>query len=473
LPKLVRRPSRRWWLLGGGLLALACLSLGTFAYFHYEAARRLREAIATLDAADPGWRLEDLEAARANIPDAENAALCVLAGRARPPNPWPGYDLIGEALRDDKPETQLTDQQVQLLRQVLGPLQPALTETRKLAGFSTGRYPIHYSPDGYSTLVPHLDSIWLLDDLLRYDALLQAQEQDVGGAMRSCRALAVLGRSLGDEPILFSQRIRGGRVANALRTLERTLAQGQAADADLASLQGLVEDEMMHPGYLIAARGQRALAHRLLESIETGQHTLKQLVRPGAPVSAWDRLPALQERDAVRWAHARYLDGATEQVRLARRSFEMLPGPFHLPSLIRIDGPSSLDELVEDAMDFHTPLFHYWHARLRCGVVMLAAERYRLAHGHWPDVVEELVPQFLGQPMPDAYDGKPIRLRRFADGLVIYSVGPDGADDGGDIEPPQPGQRGRDAGFRLWDVAKRRQPAPPPPPEAGAMPPDK
>jgi hypothetical protein len=100
---------------------------------------------------------------------------------------------------------------------------------------------------------------------------------------------------------------------------------------------------------------------------------------------------------------------------------------------------------------------------LRCGVVLLAAERHRLAHQRWPEAVEEMVPQFLARPMPDAYYGKPIRLRRFADGLVVYSVGPDGIDDGGAIDPDPPNEWGRDVGFRLWDVAKRRQPAPQPP----------
>jgi hypothetical protein len=40
---------------------------------------------------------------------------------------------------------------------------------------------------------------------------------------------------------------------------------------------------------------------------------------------------------------------------------------------------------------------------------------------------------------------------------VIYSVGDDGVDHGGDLDSPL--QKGKDRGLRLWDVAKRRQPA--------------
>src|SRR5262249_7473365 len=151
-------------------------------------------------------------------------------------------------------------------------------------------------------LLPHIDGILALDDLLYCDVLLRAQEQDVAGALRSCRALAVLGRSLGDEPVPVSQRIRAVCVDHSLRALERVLSQGQAAEADLAGLQELFEDEISHPGHLLARRGERALTHRLLESIETGQHTVKQLLQPTGSASAWDRVSALQQRDAVRIA---------------------------------------------------------------------------------------------------------------------------------------------------------------------------
>jgi hypothetical protein len=64
----------------------------------------------------------------------------------------------------------------------------------------------------------------------------------------------------------------------------------------------------------------------------------------------------------------------------------------------------------------------------------------------------------------DLYDGQPLRLRRLDDGLVIYSVGPDGKDDGGKLDRQNPVGPGMDLGFQLWDVAKRRQPPAPPKP---------
>jgi len=68
------------------------------------------------------------------------------------------------------------------------------------------------------------------------------------------------------------------------------------------------------------------------------------------------------------------------------------------------------------------------------------------------------VPQYLSQVPDDPFVDGPLRLRRLDDGLVVYSVGPDGIDNGGNIGTSGR-TRGTDLGFRLWDVKQRRQPA--------------
>src|SRR5262249_39916071 len=75
-----RRTRRRWWLKWTiiPLLVVLCPLL-TIHYFDNAAAERtLAEAVAEADRLDPGWRLEDLEAARRKIPDDKNGAVVVL-----------------------------------------------------------------------------------------------------------------------------------------------------------------------------------------------------------------------------------------------------------------------------------------------------------------------------------------------------------------------------------------------------------
>ena len=99
---------------------------------------------------------------------------------------------------------------------------------------------------------------------------------------------------------------------------------------------------------------------------------------------------------------------------------------------------------------------------------MLAVERYRRATNRWPKALTDLVPAYLAKVPIDPFDGAPLRYRRLGDGLVIYSVGPDGKDNGGNLDKPDDPQEliirfddatkeGTDLGFRLWDVPQRRQ----------------
>src|SRR5262249_56463092 len=99
------------------------------------------------------------------------------------------------------------------------------------------------------------------------------------------------------------------------------------------------------------------------------------------------------------------------------------------------------------------------HADLRCMTVLLALERFRQANGRWPGALDELTRDYLDSVPLDPLDGKPLKYARRDDGVTVYSVGPDGEDDGGNVTGKWH-EKGSDWGFRLWDVGRRRQ-APP------------
>jgi hypothetical protein len=107
--------------------------------------------------------------------------------------------------------------------------------------------------------------------------------------------------------------------------------------------------------------------------------------------------------------------------------------------------------------------FQTAQARGRAAVAAVALERYRLRHGRWPGALADLVPDLLPAVPRDPFDGQPLRYRRLADGVVIYSVGADETDDGGQLNDAADAPADTDVGFRLWDVSHRRQP---PAPEA-------
>ena len=81
----------------------------------------------------------------------------------------------------------------------------------------------------------------------------------------------------------------------------------------------------------------------------------------------------------------------------------------------------------------------------------LAVERWRLAHaGGLPATLAELVPTYLPSVPVDPFDDQPIRFKRLPQGYVVYSVGPDGADNGGKDDPNKtPDKPGYDVSFSV------------------------
>ena len=64
--------------------------------------------------------------------------------------------------------------------------------------------------------------------------------------------------------------------------------------------------------------------------------------------------------------------------------------------------------------------------------VAIALERYRLAHGEYPESLDALAPQFMEKIPHDIINGQPLHYRRTDDGqFVLYSVGWNETDDGG------------------------------------------
>jgi hypothetical protein len=92
----------------------------------------------------------------------------------------------------------------------------------------------------------------------------------------------------------------------------------------------------------------------------------------------------------------------------------------------------------------------------RLTVTALALARYRVRAGHYPETLEVLVPEYLSAVPTDLMSGKPFCYRLNADGtFVLYSVGADGRDDGGDASSATSTNKfdlwsGRDA---VWPVA--------------------
>src|SRR5262249_10993936 len=110
--------------------------------------------------------------------------------------------------------------------------------------------------------------------------------------------------------------------------------------------------------------------------------------------------------------------------------------------------------------------YHRHVALMHCAMAGLAAERYRLANGKWPDALEALAPKFIdSEALVDPFGAGPLRLETRSDGITVSSAGSDRLNDNGLLGLNAFGIPGRkkssrsDIAFRLWNVDRRGQPA--------------
>ena len=82
--------------------------------------------------------------------------------------------------------------------------------------------------------------------------------------------------------------------------------------------------------------------------------------------------------------------------------------------------------------------FAYAQTSVDLARVAIALERYRLAHGEYPESLDALAPQFMEKVPHDIIGGQPLHYRRTDDGqFVLYSVGWNETDDGGVVGSQQ------------------------------------
>jgi hypothetical protein len=454
---------KRFWLVLIGL-PLLVLILSSVVWC-VRMTSELQTAIAEAERLDPRWRLEEIEADRLTPPPGQNAADKILEiQRVKPARPWP--DTKKDALLSDiPPEHQLNDQQIVALNDLLEPAGPALLVARSVMDVPRGRYAVTHSPNFIGTLLPMLQEAREAANLLRFDAYAKAQANDADGAVRSCHAALNVGSSIGDEPILISQLVRIACQMIAINGLERTLAQGEPSDTVLTTLQARMETIEAEPLFLFGLRGERAGANQLLENLRNGTvpvNGFARLMQTDSTLDAMLRIPGFITVQQT--GHLQYMN---EMVAIARLPPEMWVGRLaeHQAKLSQLPIVARL--LVTQHSKF-AEAFQRNHASHRCAIVAIAAERYRRANGQWPATPEELVKAGLLKEVPtDPFaSSQSIKLARPADGLIVYTTGQDGKDDGGKLNP-DPRKAGTDFGFRLWDVAARRQsPLPTKPAEA-------
>ncbi len=499
-------------------LVLVTSFLANAAGYHAAVHKELKAVQAKLDKTDPKWRWEDMMAQRnAKFPESkETVALVLKLGKQINASKYRKTDYPRSLDVLPPPNVRLSPQQAKDLRNVLRPVNGLMKQARSLADRPVTRFPPKY--DKEHLLHPfsaHEDAFWRLREVLSNAALHQTDEGNLKEAWQSSRAMWWLARSVGTEPVKSSQNRRALFLVKAIEIMERVLAQGEWKADELAKMQEQMEAETNYNLLELGIRGTRGWCDHFLNRAQQDPDSLfgprkktKRTFDDDVAVfrPLFEKIPpsrfVVVNLLRLRYA-SKYIKGYPELLR--EKAFKVtglqkvIDDPLPVQPWIELNRTWLLEKSIKAIqiarmphhqqsqqmrkLDKHTEkelrrayLLQYanlllpgWpacqssctnsHTLLRCAIVGMACERFRMKHNRWPTDLKELVKKkFLKDVPNDPWSGKQLSYRRGKNGVSIYSVGEKGKYKGDSIDNPKRRELHSGQEFRLWNLDRRRLP---------------
>jgi hypothetical protein len=432
--------------------------------------RHLNSVTHKLDEEEPGWRMEDIEADRRTRtpPPEQNGALVVLAAAAKIPADW-SVQWRGYALwQCTSPEPNLPPpEHIEQLKAAAARVTEARALAHTLRSHPTGHYPVTFPADRFSLVHRHLWDATNVTELLEFEAALAVTaEGDPDRAVRSAHSALNVARSIGDEPSIGAQLTRSSCRSRSARIVGQTLAWGTPTGG-LAELQAALLADAEEPLLLNTMRGHRASMHQLFDGLEARRFEYREIYTSVGLKEPPLGKPAMFHayRPLLPGDHAEALRRLTEGVAVAKLPpHEQLAAARALPNrLDRDDFRHSLtNRFVPSVRSIATTML-ISRAELVTAAVGIAAERFRLANGRWPESLAEIPLSIIPVLPVSPFDGTPLRYRSWHDRVVIYCHLADETLRWS--EPPEfknSDVPGLTVGVRLWNPRCRAAPPKPP-----------
>lgn len=453
--RAVRAGSRipGWIKVLGGLFAFGLIVVGVVFALGTIATSRWQRFAADLRAAGQPLTFAEIEAVRPDVPSEQNGAAVVsrnleaISG-ATGERVLDDVFVFGADGRESDFFTGIVRAGIEPSRELLDRNRRLLDELAALVDRPVGRFEFAHQANPLATLLPHLAPLRTAAKLQAVDGMVRLIDNDTDGAIDTVVIRFSLAGTLQNEPTIISRLVQIAIQAQAVQGIEQILRVAELNVVQLSRLDEQVNRALAGQSMTWALWGERAFGIETLEAVATGTISLNSIQTmagsPGAIPTFW--LPTWLVRDNQLKAAQMYgclVDAADDPdaLRAAAQKMEAVAPALPLKyALIRILMPS-----LSRAVQLHVRIT----AHLRAARAALAAERFRLDAGRLPESLDELVPRYLEAVPIDPFDGGPLRLVTTADGIVVYSIGEDGVDDGGIVQRPEKPTGIPDVGVRL------------------------
>lgn len=347
------------------------------------------------------------------------------------------------------PALPLTDKEAEVLHQALDANAEVLRLVRAAAAKPGINWNLPLKSPVFTMMLPDLRTQRELAQVLRAAAIHAHHVGDEPAVLQHIESLLFLARALDKQPILVSHLVATGiraiacecilEIAPDLLLPNVPTTQPAAKPADRQRVQALIaqllDDETPRAGLIHGLRGERMGQLDTARQLASGQMTLAQLGGGGPSAT---RIPGhlfkpfiLQDGVFMLSYTSQVIDAAGEpnlpaaEPKMPDR--DLIPRtPLHITAQMLLPALGAVINRSFRAT-----------ADRRAAATALAIRLYAADHaGQLPATLSELVPTYLPTlPLDPFTSDKPLGYRPHATDPILYSVGDDGIDDGGDASP--------------------------------------
>jgi hypothetical protein len=280
---------------------------------------------------------------------------------------------------------------------------------------------------GQATPMTNIQMTRTLARLLTLSAHVHVHSGEEQLAMRDVKSIFAVSESLQDSPVMISGLIRIAVHAIGCKVAMELQPQANWSDSELKQLQIAILEAQFRKELLTSLHGEQAIC---LDTISTMPGLL---FRESNALKMIEMLGLLTDGVKVSWAEAMMARQEIDRKVLAIRGAGFITqAKFMAISMVLPAVTLSLDASMQA------------EARQHCAIAAIAAHRYRLQHGKLPLTLADLTEFLSGDErrrsslLTDPFDGQPLRFKIEDTRLLIYSIGPNLVDDGGQFELEKP-----------------------------------
>lgn len=302
----------------------------------------------------------------------------------------------------------------------------------------------------------HYNIIQGLDRLFSLHAQASIVAGQADAALEDIGVMFRLDDGLKDEPILRSQAARLTEISTLLQTVGQGLAKQCWPPSRLQSLQERLQKMDLLAPMMRSWYGKRDICINQL--FDHGALWPEGFLTPSMVLPflrGWTRFEQVN-------LNRQFHDTVFPRINLSNR--EINPEVNQSINLVLDNsrrGP--LENLIDHTLFASFMIRQYsrfaeltaiGQSEVDLAMLACALERYRQAHGQYPETLDALVPHFVRALPHDIVNGQPLKYRRTASGrFILYSVGWNGTDDGGKMVEWMPGAISMTEGDWSWQYA--------------------